>query len=269
MNEHYVYVYLDPRKPGKYKYETYKFDHEPFYVGRGKGERWRFFQHARQGDSTTHKYHKIHSILSEKMEPIIHFLKVALTFDESEEIEKYFIHVLGRLDLGTGSLVNHTDGGGGVPGFTMPQKSEHTLEKMATAQRGKKYSEEVNKKKGVGWLGRKHTQEEKDKIARANRGKVFSDEHKVRISKSKTGARLNLSNEERERRQDSMSKPLPIEHKLKGMRTRIQNDISKMLDKGIKITESAFNAHKTRQTCRYSSVLSYYTKDELNHLIHG
>jgi len=34
MNKYYVYVYLDSRKPGKYKYGEYEFDYEPFYVGK-------------------------------------------------------------------------------------------------------------------------------------------------------------------------------------------------------------------------------------------
>lgn len=41
QNKFYVYVYLDPRKPGKYKYGEYEFDYEPFYVGKGTGRRIR------------------------------------------------------------------------------------------------------------------------------------------------------------------------------------------------------------------------------------
>ena len=40
MNQFYTYVYLDPRKSGKYKYSEYKFDYEPFYVGKGCGNRY-------------------------------------------------------------------------------------------------------------------------------------------------------------------------------------------------------------------------------------
>ena len=37
--EFYVYIWLDPRKLGKYVYGNYEFDHEPIYVGKGKGGR--------------------------------------------------------------------------------------------------------------------------------------------------------------------------------------------------------------------------------------
>jgi len=35
----YLYVYLDPRKPGKFVYDDLEFDYEPIYVGKGKNKR--------------------------------------------------------------------------------------------------------------------------------------------------------------------------------------------------------------------------------------
>ena len=32
----YVYCYLDPRFPGKFKYGEIEFDYKPFYIGKGK-----------------------------------------------------------------------------------------------------------------------------------------------------------------------------------------------------------------------------------------
>jgi len=34
----YVYIYLDPRKPGRYVYGDYCFLYEPFYVWKNIGD---------------------------------------------------------------------------------------------------------------------------------------------------------------------------------------------------------------------------------------
>jgi hypothetical protein len=39
MNNFYVYIYLDPRKPGNFVYGDFLFKFEPFYDGKGKGDR--------------------------------------------------------------------------------------------------------------------------------------------------------------------------------------------------------------------------------------
>lgn len=40
-NVFYVYIYLDPRKPGKYQFNKYCFLNQPFYVGKGKKDRYK------------------------------------------------------------------------------------------------------------------------------------------------------------------------------------------------------------------------------------
>lgn len=39
MDRFYVYALLDPRKPGEYKYDDIEFEYEPFYIGKGQGNR--------------------------------------------------------------------------------------------------------------------------------------------------------------------------------------------------------------------------------------
>jgi hypothetical protein len=46
LDNFYIYIYLDPRKPGKYVYGMYVFDYEPFYVGKGKDKQ--YISHLRE-----------------------------------------------------------------------------------------------------------------------------------------------------------------------------------------------------------------------------
>ena len=86
MNEYYVYAYLDPRKPGEYKYEYCEFDYEPFYIGKGKKSR--ILRHLKNEKNNKIKLNKINKIRKEGYEPILEKIFKNLTNEESLIIEK-------------------------------------------------------------------------------------------------------------------------------------------------------------------------------------
>ena len=110
--EYYIYIYLNPLKPGKYKYKKFEFDFEPFYVGLGKNNR--INQHISESKYNKHKSLKdnlILKILKNEKEPIRYKLYENLTLYSAIRFEKYLIKLIGRRDLNTGSLPNLTIGG--------------------------------------------------------------------------------------------------------------------------------------------------------------
>lgn len=109
----YVYVYLDPRKPGKYIYGSFIFDHEPFYVGKGKEYRdGKHLKEAKKRKGNSHpKIAKIQKIWSEGLEPIIVHPQINLTNDQACDLEKKLVSLIGRYDLNLGPLTNLSDGG--------------------------------------------------------------------------------------------------------------------------------------------------------------
>lgn len=144
-NKFYVYVYLDPRKPGKYIYGEYSFYYEPFYVGKGHDKR--------SGDHITeaknilnkemkinkknfpeinlYKINKILKIIRENSDiPIILKIEENLLEKYSFKLEKKCIKTIGRHDLKKGPLTNLTDGGEGTSGILV---SEETRLKHSTS----------------------------------------------------------------------------------------------------------------------------------------
>lgn len=129
MNNYYIYVYLDTRKPGEYKYEdNLIFNFEPIYIGKGKNRR--YLQHLTTYKKLINKsffHKKLNNMINEGYEPIILKLKENLSQEESLKFEKYYIQLIGRIDDFKGTLTNLTDGGDGTCGYKMCEETKKKI----------------------------------------------------------------------------------------------------------------------------------------------
>jgi len=173
----YVYVYLDTRKPGKYEYDEYIFDYEPFYVGKGKGNRYKEHLNDKR-TSNTKKHNKIQKMIREGFAPKIVKINHFESENDAFNLEIKMIKIIGRFDNG-GTLTNFTDGGEGISGYKMPKEvSEKVGRKIKKLWEGKDYREK-NSKANAERVRKKETRE---KIRNTLTGRKETDEHKKKIS---------------------------------------------------------------------------------------
>ena len=122
LNKYYVYAFL--RKDGS-----------PYYIGKGCGNR---------------VYEDRGRAIKKPPSDRIVFYHKNIEEEHALSLEKWYINLFGRKDIGTGILRNLTEGGDGISGY-------------------------------------KHTTEAKIKICKARKGMIFSEEHKRKLSESRTG----------------------------------------------------------------------------------
>lgn len=125
MNVYYVYVYLDPRKPGNFIYDEFEFGYEPIYVG--KGTKSRLLRHLKEKVRNPIKINKINKIRKEGKNPIILKIIDKISNEYSLEIEKRLIKKIGRINKKTGPLTNCTEGGETYLGY---KHQEEYLQKL-------------------------------------------------------------------------------------------------------------------------------------------
>ena len=174
-----------------YNYGDLHFDFEPFYVGKGNGDRCK--AHIRLYGENKFKDNKIKKILSLGLNLISLKIYENLSEKESFDNELNLINIIGRSNLKLGPLTNLTNGGEGVSGavYSPEIKLKKSLA-VSLANRDRKWTDEAKLKVAESNKGRKHTDETRLKISKANKGKKRTDEFKQKTSELKIGNKCSL-----------------------------------------------------------------------------
>ena len=114
MNIFYVYIYKHP--------DTLL----PFYVGKGKGNRYKVHLKLYKSDPNGYKKNIIRQILNEGKTPLIEFYAKDISEEEAFKLECDLIEKYGRRDQPNGLLCNMTPGGeGSSEGIPYKRTEEH------------------------------------------------------------------------------------------------------------------------------------------------
>jgi hypothetical protein len=195
----YTYIYYDTSR-----------NNEPFYVGKGFGERaWIHLKESQQ--TKTPFYNRLKSMKNKNIDPVIG-IYAGLDEEFAHLLEEELISKFGRKDLGLGTLCNLTNGGEGMSNPSTETRSkisaansnrtvsEETKRKMSESHKGKTHTLESNIKRSEALKGRKISEEQKQAIGNANRGenngmfgkessfkgKSHSDDTKIKIRKARS-----------------------------------------------------------------------------------
>lgn len=209
MGSFYVYAYLDPGKPGVYSYGGFCFTNEPFYVGKGCGaRRYAHLRDATKPGRPKRHHAKIISIKKRlKMDPIIVTVQDGLSEKNAFKLEIDAISTIGRMEVGRGPLLNHSNGGEGTTGFSHPQSIE-VRRRISQKLMGRKLSKEHAQRIGDGHRGKFVSEKSRKNLSESHMGikmPPFTEEHKRRISESLKGrkysdvARMNMSKGQKKR----------------------------------------------------------------------
>lgn len=159
-----------------YVYRHVRLDNlTPFYVGLGKEDSHGRMRRAHLKNSTC-RSSEWFDVISEA-DYRVDVIMAGLTSEEARLKEKEFIGLYGRIDLGTGTLINKTGGGDGV---WLSGHSKSTRKRLSESKIGK-----LNP-----MFGKKLSDEHKRKISETSTGSKRSDKTKINQSLSLRAAGL-------------------------------------------------------------------------------
>jgi hypothetical protein len=156
-----------------YVYRHIRTDkNQPFYIGIGSDSE---YKRANERTRRSELWKKI----AKKSDYIVEIIAddVSVEFAKEKEIE--FISLYGRIDKGTGTLCNLTDGGDGINGYIFTASHR---EKLSEKAKVKILSEEQKEKLRKARLGIKNSEEARRKISLANKNRKNSPEQNIASS---------------------------------------------------------------------------------------
>lgn len=149
-------------------YRHWRLDkNEVFYVGIGK-EDSRAFDFLRRN--------KVWKGIKRRTDVDVEIVARDLSWELACELEQLMIKEYGRIDLGTGCLVNLTNGGEGTIGV---KQSQETIDKRANSIRGKKRSDETRAKISRALTGKKLSEKHIESLRTSHLGNIPSNANQV------------------------------------------------------------------------------------------
>jgi hypothetical protein len=172
-----------------------KDNNQVFYVGIGKSEK-RAYDKIRR--------YKPWKDLTKNHDFYVEITHRDICWEEACVIEQYLIAFYGRRDLGTGCLVNMTDGGDGTKNLSQESRNKMAVNKGKFRELnyfyGKKHEGDLSRfgKQNIGrpsWIkGKKHSKESIEKMSVNRSGKKLTEEHKKKLGDAIRGKRLGENN---------------------------------------------------------------------------
>lgn len=197
MKKYYVYAYCDPL-----------FNHQPFYVGKGTGNRKN--KHLYETIDTAEnirKFERIKLIRSAEVEPLIQVIKDGLDEEQSYKLEKDLIQLWGRQDYDAGGILCNICIDSRPPGMRDKTHTEETKE-VQRQQRLKWLQNNTHPKLGV-----KLTDVARLTISsrRKIEGSTITEEGRSKIAKSSSLRNSGAGNPNHGRKRKAMYNPTTLQ----------------------------------------------------------